>query len=106
MSSRYRKPLHARDFLQPVHDIHIVVDYQSMCHDIPWTPESKTFTLNSKCSARRLSPRPDGNECCWSTNVNGLSHIRCLVGRGRRGASLNVLALGLSAAALTAEALE
>jgi len=37
MSSRDCKALHARNFLQPVHDIRIVVDYQSMCHVIPWT---------------------------------------------------------------------
>jgi len=26
------KSLHARDFLQPVHDIRVIVDDQSMCH--------------------------------------------------------------------------
>jgi hypothetical protein len=35
--SRDRKAFHARNFLQPVHDVCIVVDYQSMCHVIPWT---------------------------------------------------------------------
>ncbi len=27
--------LHSRDFLQPVHDVRIVVDYQRMCHITP-----------------------------------------------------------------------
>ena len=37
MGSRNRKAFHARDFLQPVHDVRIVVDYQSVCHLIPLT---------------------------------------------------------------------
>jgi hypothetical protein len=37
MRSRYCEAFHARDFLQPVHDVRIVVDYQSVCHFIPLT---------------------------------------------------------------------
>jgi hypothetical protein len=37
MRPRDREALHARYFLQPVHDVCIVVDYQSMCHVFPWT---------------------------------------------------------------------
>jgi hypothetical protein len=37
MRSRDSEAFHARNFLQPVNDVGIVVDYQSMCHVFPWT---------------------------------------------------------------------
>jgi len=32
MRAGYGKAFHASDFLQPVHDIRVIVDNQSMCH--------------------------------------------------------------------------
>jgi hypothetical protein len=63
--SRYRKALHACNFLQPVHDICIIVDYQSMCHVIPWTKSinrrSGRFRRNT-ATLSALSSRSDGND--------------------------------------------
>jgi hypothetical protein len=63
--SRDREALHARNFLQPVHDVCIVVDYQSMCHVNPWTKSINRhggrFKRNTATLAA-LSSCPDGND--------------------------------------------
>jgi hypothetical protein len=72
--TRDRETLHARDFLQPVHDIRIVVDYQSMCHVIPWT-FFEAFIINSGACLKipYFSPcRPEamGNIVAVAPEVN------------------------------------
>ena len=49
------KPFHARDFLQPVHDIRVIVDNQSMCHLI---------LGNLVRSSPNLGLQPFGNNRC------------------------------------------
>jgi hypothetical protein len=69
MRSRDREALHARNFLQPVHDICIVVDYQSMCHVIPWT-KSESLNRYRGCFEQTydrraryaVTPLPRGND--------------------------------------------
>jgi hypothetical protein len=59
--SRNCKALHARNFLQPVYDVCIVVDYQSMCHVVPWTKSINRQRGRFKPNTVPAGDRPAGD---------------------------------------------
>ena len=85
MRARDREAFHACDFLQPVHDIRVVIDNQRMCHCIPryWgaRPVVRWCHCNPKC------PTP----CNCLPSPTGTNRAATERSRQRRRSSMNLL---------------
>ena len=96
--SRYGEALHARNFLQPVHDVSIVVDYQSMCHVFPW--DQPTRVSHCRAALIAAAPLPLGTADTARPQKRFNPYSGASMGWKNRRVTLGVLALGWAARTL------